>query len=935
MAQVASELISITNNQKLADSKYIQDEALGNKKQSDINKDSLAGGVYNVTKLRPLQSGYYTITTAIAAVPQALRSVGMVITYQTASDSWETKQFKGALSDWTDSSKWEDFGGGGNNNGSGDGVYDISAANLTDGKPTSYASLQEALNAFTDTTQQKGGMSIMFIDSSTGRYVQYRHTRRSGGFYNTNNWVRSIEDKVYVNIDLPEESEWISGCLSGNSASYNTSGGTANKGKHVIVEVKADTTYILAGSGGWYGWLNSSKGIMQVNNAYRTWASNAYLVAPVNAKYLSLDMVDYQGNYANFTLLEVKEQGFDQIEQDIETLKDADLIPTEGSNKFVRSGGVYEAIQDIKSGLENVDLSQETETVSAEAPYSLSTTKWYLSGGYGRHIVVSVTPGEAYILANSGKLGYYGWLTSAHNEATVSASITIPYVSGTNRLSLSQDSEIELEVPANAAYLCLCTYDGGGNKSGFSLKKIVQDNIDSVPTADSRKAISSGGVYTALGNIESSTDAKLSTKLDKYEFVKTILLSEYEEYKYSIGGVNGANNGGWYYSSAVDGGYHKAIPVTGGRYYMLDKKAYMKGWVSSYVVPTQMGQYVNWVSSGYDRSSLNKDTMYQAPLDATYLIICTKGGDGAALSVPTTITEYKFALDGVGGNSSQFVKFRIAHWNLGHFSYYDGRQGANNPTMDSEKSAIMLPKYRSFISRLATDILCICEDDPNFDATGENKTLDVLYPIFEYKNQGTKNGFMCASIYVNGFKVIGSSSEINCTVPTDVARYWKVCICEIGGRTVKIVEAHLSSTKQYIKAQAEVVAALCENDDYAIICGDMNTTLGGVQSGDSEPRLSAFLDAGFTPINDGYFGTMITDREPGNNENLRWAIDHIFVKGFNVINVGVLDDALRKTVTETTGEGNQEITTTTVVNEGLSDHCPIYCDLTFKVKEQD
>lgn len=165
MAQVASELISITNNQKLADSKYIKDLELGDKKQSDINKDSLAGGVYNVTKFHSLLSEYYTITTAIAAIPQALRCVGMVITYQTASDSWETKQFKGALSDWTDSSKWEDFGGG----EAGDGVYDISKAN----NETQYSSLQEAVAAIPSGVG-KGGMEIKYIDSNSGKYRQFR-----------------------------------------------------------------------------------------------------------------------------------------------------------------------------------------------------------------------------------------------------------------------------------------------------------------------------------------------------------------------------------------------------------------------------------------------------------------------------------------------------------------------------------------------------------------------------------------------------------------------------------------------------------------------------------------------------------------------------------------------------------------------------------------
>lgn len=58
--------------------------------------------------------------------------------------------------------------------GQGDGVYDISAANPTNGNPTPYGVLSEALTAFTDTTKKKGGMTIKFIDSNSGKYVQYR-----------------------------------------------------------------------------------------------------------------------------------------------------------------------------------------------------------------------------------------------------------------------------------------------------------------------------------------------------------------------------------------------------------------------------------------------------------------------------------------------------------------------------------------------------------------------------------------------------------------------------------------------------------------------------------------------------------------------------------------------------------------------------------------
>ena len=69
--------------------------------------------VYNVTKNHPLQSGYYTLTTALAAVPSAKRSIGLIITYQTSA-GWEAKQFIGSnVSGWSTTTNWTDFGSGG------------------------------------------------------------------------------------------------------------------------------------------------------------------------------------------------------------------------------------------------------------------------------------------------------------------------------------------------------------------------------------------------------------------------------------------------------------------------------------------------------------------------------------------------------------------------------------------------------------------------------------------------------------------------------------------------------------------------------------------------------------------------------------------------------------------------------------------------------
>ena len=72
------------------------------------------GNTYNVTEQVPLESGYYTLETAIAAVEGKARAKGRCITYETAQGKWETKQFKGTnIESWEQAVSWEDFGGDG------------------------------------------------------------------------------------------------------------------------------------------------------------------------------------------------------------------------------------------------------------------------------------------------------------------------------------------------------------------------------------------------------------------------------------------------------------------------------------------------------------------------------------------------------------------------------------------------------------------------------------------------------------------------------------------------------------------------------------------------------------------------------------------------------------------------------------------------------
>ena len=72
------------------------------------------GNTLNVSEEYPLESGYYTLATAITTVEEKQRGKGRCITYEVSQGKWETKQFIGTnLASWEQPASWEDFGGAG------------------------------------------------------------------------------------------------------------------------------------------------------------------------------------------------------------------------------------------------------------------------------------------------------------------------------------------------------------------------------------------------------------------------------------------------------------------------------------------------------------------------------------------------------------------------------------------------------------------------------------------------------------------------------------------------------------------------------------------------------------------------------------------------------------------------------------------------------
>lgn len=116
------------------------------------------------------------------------------------------------------------------------------------------------------------------------------------------------------------------------------------------------------------------------------------------------------------------------------------------------------------------DIDFSSLTVS---DYSLGTDdNWYAGG---KHIVIPVTVGDTLQISATGPSssdgGFYAFFTSEYTVPT-SLSQHPPYVSGARQWT--NPAGKTRVVPEGAAYLCICTKDGSGNKT-WNVKKLVSE----------------------------------------------------------------------------------------------------------------------------------------------------------------------------------------------------------------------------------------------------------------------------------------------------------------------------------------------------------------------------------------------------------------------------------------------------------------------------
>lgn len=264
--------------------------------------------------------------------------------------------------------------------------------------------------------------------------------------------------------------------------------------------------------------------------------------------------------------------------------------------------------------------------------------------------------------------------------------------------------------------------------------------------------------------------------------------------------------------------------------------------------------------------------------DEKYLVVNTEDGDGNSVtweissrSKPKTSTK---------------TKFKIAHWNIGHFSMGT----TDSTTITAANKAEKQAEYRALINSVGADILAVCEDDYYF-ATDKTKSRLAIYDCYSKCRIGYQVTYNANSLYFNiGEMVDERSWEFT---QQDMFRYVHEVRLNINGQNVVIAETHLdwsNATKR--RAQIAELITHYSNEKYVIISGDWN-----VQTYVSD--YDALKTAGYTLSLDDYLPALPTypDKET--------CLDLVAVKGFTV--------------------GKSEVNTESI---SLSDHNLVTCELT-------
>lgn len=232
-------------------------------------------------------------------------------------------------------------------------------------------------------------------------------------------------------------------------------------GRHIVIPVTPGERYRIAvkestTDTNYYGFLTSSYVVPTSQNdvvPYVTGTSRITLEAeaetmvtiPTGAAYLCICTANTSGTGASWYVAE--------FEQD-ETNTFRDTIEQNKERTFTYLLGLI----DLST------LTSHSGTLGAKS----AGGKWYIANG-SSHLAIPVNGGDELQLQCDSDHGYYGFVTSSYTPPSSSQDL-VPYCFDTDRMTLTdEDGAVGVVAPPDAAYLIICTKDGGGNSAVWTV----------------------------------------------------------------------------------------------------------------------------------------------------------------------------------------------------------------------------------------------------------------------------------------------------------------------------------------------------------------------------------------------------------------------------------------------------------------------------------
>lgn len=489
----------------------------------------------------------------------------------------------------------------------------------------------------------------------------------------------------------------------------------------------------------------------------------------------------------------------------------------------------------------------------------------------GKHSVIPVTPGDVIHVvfvkssAPDNTQAYCGWLTAQY-APPYAAGDSIPYCSGESRRTAQIGVTYDLIAPADAAYFVINRVDGTAQVQTWEISGETSDP---------------GTVWAAVNKLQRDLDGvpeDVTALLDYVGLPEPIVETEIDLSQYAI--VAPSLPAGSTWASIISRARHQAIPVTPGDRLKLtfthssdaaNIYAYWAWVTSQYVQPVVIGSDIPFVSgeSSRNTATLGEPLYLEVPEDAAYLLLNRVDGvnhsqfwelyQTTATEKPKTLTE---RVDELSGDGAASGKVKVCTWNLEHL--YEG----------AARSV-----WRAKINDFGADIFGACEYNAEF--TPEDpapETRDAIFSLYPFAGMGTNPGFTNRNALFANFPINNFEQKY---FATGSARGYVVSEISIGGRVVKVAEAHLATdAEQPARTQqiAELITAF-QNDSHVIIMGDFNCA--------DIAEYAPFENAGYRMANGGYLGTLLT----WNATEPQSPTDNIVCKGFAIGKIETFADA--------------------------------------------